>query len=103
MTGLVAAEGLVGGEGLVTDGASMGVLGRRWWRGLVVSDRRCEGGGSASAASCEHDEAEGEVLFFGGTGALGAGPLGAGLERVEFGLADGGERGCGAHWGVQCF
>lgn len=80
MTGLVAAEGLVGGEGLVADGASVGVLRRRWRRGLVVSDRRCEGGCSASAASGEHDEAEGEVLFFGGAGALGAGALGAGLE-----------------------
>lgn len=101
VAGLVAAECLVGGEGLVADGALVGELEGRGRRRAVVGG----GGGSGGAASGEHDEAEGEVLFFRrwvvDPRAFGALPL-----RPCLHLLVRERRGsccCGAHWGVQRF
>lgn len=90
VAGFVAAECLVGGEGLIADGASVGELKGRWGgRRRVVTGGR----GGVGSSTCEHDEAEGKVFLFGGdravlTRALGAGPLGPWLDRVSFRFVD---------------
>lgn len=106
MARFVAAECLIGAEGLVADRACIGELERGWRRRRRLVAGRQSGGG---AASSEHDEAEGEVFLLGDgggwavlTGALGAGALGPWLEGVSFRLVDR-ERCCGANWGVQGF
>ncbi|KAL0911506.1 hypothetical protein M5K25_019654 [Dendrobium thyrsiflorum] len=83
VTGHVAAEGLVGRESLPADGTGVLKLLRRLQRG------GSSGGGGVTG---EHEEAEGEVLFF-GRGAveeagvpLGSLPLGPALDMEDVGF-----------------
>lgn len=68
VTGLVSTERLVRGEALVANGAFVTELGGRIWCRLWLwlwrwrADVAVVDGGGAAAS--EHDEAEGEVLFF---------------------------------------
>lgn len=64
-------------------------------------------GGRGSSAASEHDEAESQVLFLGGSrvveaGTLGTLALGPWLEAVEVGLLEVKRRGC-CGWGVESF
>lgn len=101
VAGLMAAKRLVGREGLITNSTSISSRRRRG------REKICSGGIRRCSAAGEHDEAEGEVLFFGGgvggieTGSFGAFPFGPGLHRIEVLVAVAEEGGGGG--GIESF